>query len=59
MKITIKSIIAMILTFGLPGIGQVFYGEWAWAVFWLFTAVITGGLTAWPAAIHCLFLANK
>ena len=59
MKITFKSLVSAVLTFGLPGIGQAFYGEWGWAVFWLFAAIVTGGLTMWPTAIHCFILADK
>ena len=59
MTITIKSLFTAINSLVMPGVGQLFYGERGWALFWFVTAIITGGLTIWPSAIHCLFLANK
>jgi TM2 domain-containing membrane protein YozV len=59
MKITIKSVFAALLTFGLPGIGQLFYGKIGWGVFWFFATMLTAGLAVWPAAFHCLILGNE
>jgi len=59
MKITIKSLFTAFISLVMPGVGQLFYGEIGWALFWFVSAIITGGLTLWPSAIHCLFLANK
>jgi hypothetical protein len=59
MTITFKSLFTAFLSLVLPGLGQMFHGAWGWAIFWLVTGVITGGLVTWLAAIHCLFLTKK
>ena len=59
MTITIKSAIAALMTFIVPGLGQLFYGKILWAMFWLLCGVMTGGAANVCAAIHILFLEAK
>ena len=59
MTITIKSVIAALITFIVPGLGQLFYGKILWAMFWLVLGAMTGGAANICAAIHILFLEAK
>jgi TM2 domain-containing membrane protein YozV len=47
--------IAAVLSFLVPGIGQIYAGRWLWGIFWLIITpglwVGTGGLLGWVCHI--------
>ena len=54
-----KTLIAALCSFVIPGLGQLFYGKVAWAVLWLALAFCFGPLVNLLSMCHVLFVAAK
>jgi len=54
-----KKIIGALCSFIVPGLGQLFYGKFIWAIAWMIAGLCTGGLANVFAAVHVLFLDAK
>jgi len=55
----VKTVIASICSLVFPGLGQVFYGKFAWGLIWFFSILVIGPLANLLSAAHVLFLAAK
>jgi len=54
-----KTLIAALCSFIIPGLGQLFYGKVLWALLWLGLACCFGPLVNLMAMCHVLFLGAK
>lgn len=53
-----KAIIATIGSFVIPGLGQLLYGEVAWAIIWLLLGLLTCGAANLFSALHVVMIAS-
>ena len=55
----IKITLPTILSFVVPGIGQILMGQWFWAIFWLIITpgfwIGSGGFFGWTCHIICAY----
>ena len=56
---SMKALIAAVCSLHIPGLGQLFYGEVLWAIFWLVAGLLSCGLANILSALHVLFIGDK
>ena len=52
----IKVGLGALCSFLIPGLGQFFYGKWAWAALWLVLAICAGPVINIASAAHVVFI---
>ena len=55
----VKTVLGAICSLFIPGLGQLFYGELCWAVFWLVLGLLSCGAANILSAVHVFFVADN
>ena len=55
----VKTILGSICSLFIPGLGQLFFGEILWAMFWLALGLLSCGAANILSAVHVFFVADS